>query len=650
MKKRKYFKAITIASLMLLTGILFWAWLFSSPLKSRLTLEAGDWELTGREFLRLGIPGLNYHLLTDLTAIDTHVPGDYPVQFLVNGRTQVCLLRIRDTRPPVATIQDVTIPVGAPLQLKDFLASLEEETALVLRLYPLPEDTTSGKNTTSQKEAISQTKPLAEENLPFQNDFPSEPNASSASQNAPAKAISELSPGSYSLLLHFTDAGGNESQYPVSLTVCGVQASCQAELGDETFSASHYQFSEAEISSYSSADSRFFPRSDELSYQTDITPLLSQAGVHQITLKANGMTVPVELIVADTTAPKVTKKKLSLWLGETAKPKDFTKKITDASSVSVRFVKKPDFKKTGKQTVELIAEDEFGNETAFHSQLTIKKDKTGPEILGTRDLSFPIGVTIAYRKSVFAVDNKDGEVSYQVDSSQVNPGKTGRYPVTYFAADSSGNESSVTVYLTITKALSITEEEVYALADEVLAEVFRLAGLNQAVGAKEKTNTNGATTSYHPGKDTALDYQVLYALYDWCRSSLHYSGTSDKSSSLQAAYDGFLTRSGDCFTYSSVLDLLLTRAGFESMEVRRSRTDTFHTWNLVRYQGAWYHLDACPLLSGEAFVPFLVNDADLLEFSEGYGIRHPDKSHQNYYQFEQKLYPERGEHSIEPPK
>ena len=80
-KKRRYYKRITIISLGLLAGILFWAWLFSSPLKSRLTLEAGDWELSGKEFLRLGIPGLNYHLLTDLDELDTHVPGDYPVQF-----------------------------------------------------------------------------------------------------------------------------------------------------------------------------------------------------------------------------------------------------------------------------------------------------------------------------------------------------------------------------------------------------------------------------------------------------------------------------------------------------------------------------------------------------------------------------------------
>ena len=596
-KKRRYYKRITIISLGLLAGILFWAWLFSSPLKSRLTLGAGDWELSGKEFLRLGIPGLNYHLLTDLDELDTHVPGDYPVQFLVNGRTQVCLLRIRDTKPPLATVQDLVIPVGFSLHPKEFLTSLEEETALTFDLH------TSSKDSKQASTALKSN-------------------------------VSELPPGEYSLLLLLTDAGGNQSQYPVKLTIYGVQASCQAELGAESYPASQYLLSEAEVSSYAGADSRFLPRSGELSYRTDITPLLSQAGTHQIELEADGKSIPAELVVKDTTSPQITAKKLTLWLGEAAKPKDFTKKITDASSVSVRFVKKPDFKKTGKQTVKLVAEDEFGNQTAFQSQLTIKKDKKGPEILGTRDLSFPLGVTITYRKSVFAVDNKDGEVAYQVDSSQVNPGKTGRYPVTYFATDSSGNESSVTVQITITEPLAISEEEVYALADEVLDDIL---------------HSVKASKPYTPGSDAAMDYQVLRAIYDWCRSSLHYSGSSDKSSSLQAAYDGFLTRSGDCFTYSSVLDMLLTRTGFESMEVRRSRTDTFHTWNLVRYEGAWYHLDACPLLSGESFVPFLVNDADLLAFSKDYGKRHSDKSHQNYYQFEQNLYPARGGTSVEKP-
>ena len=167
-KKRRYYKRITIISLGLLAGILFWAWLFSSPLKSRLTLEAGDWELSGKEFLRLGIPGLNYHLLTDLDELDTHVPGDYPVQFLVNGRTQVCLLRIRDTKPPLATVQDLVIPVGFSLHPKEFLTSLEEETALTFDLH------TPSKDSKQASTALKSN-------------------------------VSELPPGEYSLLLLLTD-------------------------------------------------------------------------------------------------------------------------------------------------------------------------------------------------------------------------------------------------------------------------------------------------------------------------------------------------------------------------------------------------------------------------------------------------------------
>lgn len=560
MRKRRLYAFFASISLLLLAGILFWAWLFSSPLKKRLTLEAGSYQLTGEEFLRLPFSSPNLKLLTDLNAIDTHVPGDYPVQFLVNGETQVCLLRVRDTIKPVATTQDLIIPAGIKIEPDVFLSSVTDETAVTAKL------------TTKQREPIK---------------------------------VSKLEPGQYALTLTVTDAGKNRSRYPVSLTICNIRSSCQAELGNADYSVENYRLSDAE----------------ELNWATDITSLLSQVGTHDAAIEVNGLITPVELVVADTTAPQITASDVHVWLGEAAAPEDFATDIQDASEVTMQYQTVPDYNQTGEQSISLVAIDSYGNETAFSGHLTIEKDTSGPDLLGLRDLSFPLGATITYRKSVFAIDNKDGEVKLQVDSSRVNPLKQGSYLVTYSATDSSGNESTATVHITITEPLPVSEEEVYALADEVLMEL-------------------GMTDDYH----------VLRAIYDWCQSTIYYNGKSDKSSALQAAYDGFTTHSGDCYTYYAVADMLLTRAGYESMEVNRDEIyESFHAWNLVRYQNNWYHFDACPLMNGETFVPFLVTDDELLTFSAAYGQRYPDASHRNYYQFDETLYPPRGEESVHEP-
>lgn len=566
MKHKKRYLVISGISFLLLGSLLLWSWLFSSLLKGRLTLEAGSYSLAEEDFLRMGVSNLNYRLLTDLSTIDTHVPGEYAVQFLVNGETRVCILRIQDTVPPQATIRSYAIPVGEDCTGDDFVVSLTDESAVEAQILGL------------------------------------------------SQAPSSLPCGTYAVTIRLTDAGNNRAEYTSELTVCNVRAARRAEFGVRKFSAGKYRLAEG----------------DELAWEEDITPLLEKTGIYHPTLLVNGIPVTVRLTVKDTTPPDISAPPLSLWAGQTATAADFVTSCEDASQVRFSFQEKPDFSQLGEQAVTILAEDADGNQTEVRTALTIREDDEPPVITGAKDLSFPLGVTITYRKNVFAVDGKDGQVALRIDSSQANPGKEGTYPVTYSAADELGNTSSITVKLTITEPLSITEDEVYALADEVLEELGIQVG--------------GADGAGEPASPQA--YDTLYAIYQWCKNTISYSGTSDKSSYLKAAYDGLSTHSGDCYTYSCTADLLMARAGFSCVEISRSGTDTFHTWNLVQYGNAWYHFDSCPLLAGESFEPFLVTDEELLTFSDGYGRRHPDKSHQAYYQFNPSLYPERAQEAL----
>lgn len=98
------------------------------------------------------------------------------------------------------------------------------------------------------------------------------------------------------------------------------------------------------------------------------------------------------------------------------------------------------------------------------------------------------------------------------------------------------------------------------------------------------------------------------AIYWWVKQNMTYSGFSPVGDWVNGAYDGLRRHRGDCYTYYSLSAELLTRAGFQTIEVIRS-SDNNHYWNLVNVDGAWYHFDPCPRRNGGEWC--LVTDAQL---------------------------------------
>ena len=121
--------------------------------------------------------------------------------------------------------------------------------------------------------------------------------------------------------------------------------------------------------------------------------------------------------------------------------------------------------------------------------------------------------------------------------------------------------------------------------------------------------------------------QKAEAIYNWVRGNIRYSGASATRDWVQEAYQGLRLRRGDCFTYYSVSQLLLSRAGIAGIEVVRS-TDNHHYWNLVNIDGSWYHFDATPRRAGGYF--FLWTDDQMEQYS---------RQHGGCFTFDRRLYP-----------
>lgn len=138
-------------------------------------------------------------------------------------------------------------------------------------------------------------------------------------------------------------------------------------------------------------------------------------------------------------------------------------------------------------------------------------------------------------------------------------------------------------------------KKVDAMADSVLAEI-----INDDMSQREKST----------------------AIFWWIKNTMTYSGFSPTGDWVSGAYDGLRMHRGDCYTYYSLSAELLNRAGFQTIEVIRSR-DNDHYWNLVNVDGDWYHFDPCPTVTDGNVL--LLRDSQLL----------PNRSHE----FDHSLYP-----------
>ena len=262
----------------------------------------------------------------------------------------------------------------------------------------------------------------------------------------------------------------------------------------------------------------------------------------------------------------------------------------------------------GTYRIVYSCEDRNHNQAArVESVLTIRvRGDAAPEISGAADRTIELGDTVSYREGVTVTDDKDADIKLHIDSSAVDLNTTGTYPVIYSAVDSGGNRTEVAVTLTVAPATlaagqdertvdtvenlgNITEEQVNALADNILARITN-AGMSQ----KEKAK----------------------AIYDYVHTHIRYVGTSDKSSWVIGAYVGFTRGRGDCYNYFACSKALLTRAGIPNVDLRRVGGTTRHYWQLVNVGEGYYHFDTCPHPAGYPLYSFLLTEQQVRDYTQ----------------------------------
>ncbi len=290
-----------------------------------------------------------------------------------------------------------------------------------------------------------------------------------------------------------------------------------------------------------------------------------KAGAFELQILCGGRTYPVQYMISESIPPQGVGKQVQVEAGTMPDASAFVEQIVDHTPVTVTYQHEQKFVQVGEHAITLVLTDAFGNTATVNATAVVVPAENGPQYSGLTTLRSVVGSAISYKTGVSFTDKQDGELKFTVDTAQVDIQTAGTYTVYYSAVDADGNELVVPREIIVYPPSNTGLE---GIIQEVLAEIIK------------------------PGM--TISEQVA-AMYRQVRFSTFYSGNSDKSSIELAAYEGFTKHTGDCYTYYSMMKVLLDAMGIENLEVTRVGGNSRHWWNLVKMEdGKYYFVDASP--------------------------------------------------------
>ena len=257
----------------------------------------------------------------------------------------------------------------------------------------------------------------------------------------------------------------------------------------------------------------------------------------------------------------------------------------DKQDVRVELVGKYDLDKEGMHDLRVLLIDESNNFREYAVSLETQIDALPPVISSVPTLYLksskgPASITedLDYYDNVTAKE----DITVSVDDSKVRYNAQGIYSAAIKLEDECGNISEYT-----------RKVEVYSLDN---ANVF--AGAHDA-----ELDSMIDSIYYSITNDSMSDWQKIQACYWWMVNNLKYRASHDYSflddpqgTAVPFAKNLLSSRRGACFAYASVFGYFMNKIGLPVVLLIGNGANAaggfeLHCWNLVFYEGHWYHCD-----------------------------------------------------------
>lgn len=329
-------------------------------------------------------------------------------------------------------------------------------------------------------------------------------------------------------------------------------------------------------------------------------------GIFTLQLRCDTREYTVECMVTEDVPPQGIGKEVTVEAGSIPEPSVFVDGIVDHTPVTVTYKDTQTFVLTGKQSVTLVLTDLFGNTAQVEAAANVVPAADGPRFTGLTTIYLELGASVSYKTGVTATDAQDGELAFTVDPGAFDSKIAGQYTVLYSAADSDGNQLIMPRTIVVESHIGqLVREKAQAVLDQIIEP------------------------------NMTRDEKIL-AVFNRVRYFVWYSGSSDKSSLENAAYEGFTKWSGDCYTYYAMVRVMLDMLEIPNLEVARVGGTSHHWWSLVQFEdGKYYHVDASPPHTKLSQIHhYKMTESDLFTYTNDPGVvdRRP-----NYYVYDRTL-------------
>lgn len=487
LSKRLKISGIIIMTLVIIALIIL-IYLSLRPKFRDITIELGTSEVSASDFLVSKIYKNGASIVTDLSSINLLSVGEIDIVLDFKGKQETVKLNIVDTTAPTVTFKDMMAYLDYVPNAEDFIESKEDLSEMTVEFVDTPEYT----------------------------DY-----------------------GTYPVTVKVSDSYGNETVGNCELMITWLIQEVNLELGSS--------FSVANVVIDSERFGSLIPESELAKVNTMVL------GTYEINVTIDGENYTSKVVVQDTTPPDLQLQNITIWDDETvAGYESFIVSTSDVSGeVTTESPTQIDYSIIGDQTITIRATDVNGNVNEQNAILTIKHDTTGPRIYGLSNLTVDKHSAINYESGVYATDDKDGSVSFTVNSSSVNTAAAGTYYASYSAVDKAGNTS------TYRRKITVNWDQ-----EDVTAKI------------------NDFYNSYCAGQSAAGITQIV-------RDRIKYTSVNYASRS-SAIYYGLTNGSGNCFVHAYILQALLNKAGYSCQIIYV--IDGAHCWNKV----GSVHYDSTP--------------------------------------------------------
>ncbi|WP_270458865.1 polysaccharide deacetylase family protein [Faecalitalea cylindroides] len=189
-------------------------------------------------------------------------------------------------------------------------------------------------------------------------------------------------------------------------------------------------------------------------------------GVYSLTYQYKDRKKTIKVKVIDSKAPILEVKNVKTDLQEHITPELFVKNIKDSSKVTLSFENVPELKKKGKQKLNILAKDIYGNSTTKKVILERLEDKTPPEIKNKKAIQVLQGSMEDFASKIRVKDDLDANPQLELDTSQVDTFSPGIYSIHVKATDRSNNIVDQDVKVEVKENPEYNKKIVYLTFDD----------------------------------------------------------------------------------------------------------------------------------------------------------------------------------------